>query len=182
MKILDAYKISMKLPLENQDFITLQTDNEFNGNTINLYPATINYVKLHGSYGWLSSIGSNGYVIGKNKEDQIAAEPLLSWYFSLFRNVLSNPYRKLLIIGYGFRDTHINEILASSIKDFGLKLYIIYPSDQSEFLESIRSVEHGETLLHGLSGYFPYGLLDIFPADQSETHGRNELLRCYFGV
>ena len=179
-KIPDAHKIIIKLPLENKDFITLPTDSELNGNATNLYSATIHYVKLHGSYGWLSSSGLNRYVIGKDKEDQIAAEPLLSWYFSLFRKVLSNPCRKLLIIGYGFRDAHINEILASSIKDFGLKIYVISPSDQSKFIESIRSVEYGETLLQGFSGYFPYKLLDIFPTDQSESHAWKELIRCYF--
>jgi hypothetical protein len=179
-KIPDAHKTIIKLEIENQDFIKLPTDSELNGSTNNFYSATIHYVKLHGSYGWISSSGLNRYVIGKDKEDQIEAEPLLSWYFNLFRNVLSNPNRKLLIIGYGFRDAHINEIFANSIKDFGLKLYVISPSDQSKFIESIRSVEYGDILLQGLSGYFPYKLLDIFPADQSESHAWEELIKCYF--
>jgi len=179
-KIPDAHKTIIKLPIENQDFIKLPTVNELEDSATKLYSATIHYVKLHGSYGWISSSGLNRYVIGKDKEDQIASEPLLSWYFNLFRNVLSNPNRKLLIIGYGFRDAHINKIFASSIKDFGLKLYVISPSDQSKFIDSIRSVEYGDTLLQGLSGYFPYKLLDIFPADQSDSHAWEELIRCYF--
>jgi hypothetical protein len=179
-KIPDAHKTIIKLPIENQDFIKLPTESELNGSTNNFYSATIHYVKLHGSYGWISSGGLNRYVIGKDKEDQIASEPLLSWYFNLFRNVLSNPNRKLLIIGYGFRDAHINEIFANSIKEFGLRLYVISPSDQSKFIESIRSIKYGDTLLQGLSGYFPYKLLDIFPADQSESHAWEELIRCYF--
>lgn len=179
-KIPDAHKTIINLPLENQDFIKLPTDSELKGSATSLYSATIHYVKLHGSYGWISSSGLNRYVIGKDKEDQIAAEPLLSWYFSLFRKILSNPCRKLLIIGYGFRDAHINEIFAHSIKDFGLKLYVISPSDQSKFIESIRSVEYGEILLQGFSGYYPNKLLDIFPTDQSESHAWKELIRCYF--
>jgi len=179
-KIPDKYKTNIQLPLENQDFITLPTDSELTGNATNLYSATIHYVKLHGSYGWLSSSGLNRYIIGKDKEDQIASEPLLSWYFGLFRKVLSNPCRKILIIGYGFRDAHINEILASFIKNFGLKLYVISPSNQSKFIESIRSVEYGETLIQGLSGYFPYKLLDIFPTDQSESHAWKALIKCHF--
>ena len=179
-KIPDAHKTIIKLPLENQDFIKLPTDSELNGSANNFYSGTIHYVKLHGSYCWISSSGINRYVIGKDKEDQIAAEPLLSWYFNIFKNVLSNPNRKLLIIGYGFRDVHVNEIFANSVKDFGLKLFVISPSDQSKFIENIRSVEYGDILLQGLSGYFPYRLLDIFPPDQSESHAWEELIRCYF--
>jgi hypothetical protein len=119
-------------------------------------------------------------VIGKDKEDQLAGEPILSWYFDLFKKVLSNPSRKLLIIGYGFRDSHINEVLASSIKNFNLKLYVISPADQSEFVGYLKSVKHGQTLLQGLSGYFPYTLLEIFPTDQSESHAWREILGCYF--
>ena len=179
-KIPDAHKTIIKLPLENQDFIKLPTDSELNGSANKFYSGTIHYVKLHGSYGWISSSGINRYVIGKDKEDQIAAEPLLSWYFNIFKNVLSNPNRNLLIIGYGFRDVHVNEIFANSVKDFDLKLFVISPSDQSKFIENIRSVEYGDILLQGLSGYFPYRLLDIFPPDHSESHAWEELIRCYF--
>jgi hypothetical protein len=180
-RIPDAHKIINKLPLKDRDFIKLPTDSELRGNGTKLHSTTIHYVKLHGSYGWLSSSGLDRYVIGKDKEDQIAAEPLLSWYFTLFRKALSDPCRKLLIIGYGFRDAHINRVFADSIRDFGLKLYIISPSDQSKFMETMRSVEYGKILLQGLSGYFPYTLFDMFPADQSDSHSWKELIKCYFG-
>ncbi len=179
-KIPDAHKTTINLPLENKDFIKLPTDSELEDSATKLYSATIHYVKLHGSYGWLNSSGLNRYVIGKNKEDQIAGEPLLSWYYDLFRKVLSHPSRKLLIIGYGFRDAHINELMARLIKDFNLMLYIISPSDQSKFIDNLKSVEFGETLLQGLSGYFPYKLLDIFPTDQSDSHAWKELLTIFF--
>lgn len=180
-RIPDTRKIIIKLPLEDLDFITLPTDGELKGNGTRLHSGTIHYVKLHGSYGWWSSDGSNCYVIGKEKENRIAGEPLLSWYFSLFQKALSHPSRKLLIIGYGFKDVHINKVFADSIKNSGLALYVISPSDQSEFIETIRGVEYGKILLQGLSGYFPYTLLDIFPADQSDSHSRKELMKCYFG-
>ena len=179
-KIPDAHKRIINLPLENNDFIRLPTDNELKGSSTNLYSATIHYVKLHGSYGWLNSSGLNRYVIGQDKEDQIAGEPLLSWYYDLFRNVLSHPSRKLLIIGYGFRDDHINELIASSIKDFNLMFYVISPTDPSMFIDKLKSVEFGETMLQGLSGYFPYKLLEIFPADQSDSHAWKDLLDNFF--
>lgn len=65
------------------------------------------YVKLHGSRNWRSSNGQGLMVIGGNKPAQIHREPLLRWYFEIFNQVLSRPNRRLLVIGYGFRDLHI---------------------------------------------------------------------------
>ncbi|MEK6776434.1 MAG: SIR2 family protein, partial [bacterium] len=141
---------------------------------------TLHYVKLHGSFGWLSSNGSNCYVIGRKKEEKIADEPLLSWYFDLFTDVLSMPNRKLFVIGYGFQDSHVNEIIARSINNSNLKLYVVSPSPQSKLFSTLGEVEHGESILNGLSGYFPCTLLDIFPSDQSETHYWREIVKCYF--
>jgi hypothetical protein len=180
-KIPDAHKTIIKLPLENSDFTKLPTNDELRGNTKKLFSSTIHYVKLHGSYGWLSSNGSNGYVIGKDKEGQISDEPLLAWYFDLFKEALSNPSRKLLTIGYGFGDRHINDLIAGSIRDRNLKLYVVSPSDQEKFIGYLKSIEYGSTLLQGLSGYFSYTLLDIFPTDQSESHASAELRQCFFG-
>lgn len=181
-KIPNAHKTTIKLPLENQDFIKLPTEDEVEDSSEKFHSATIHYVKLHGSYGWLNSGGLNRYVIGKDKESQIAGEPLLSWYYDLFRKVLSHQSRKILLIGYGFRDAHINEQMAKSITDFNLRLYVISPSEQSTFIDNLRSVECGETLLRGLSGYFPYKLLDIFPTDQSDSHAWGELLTVFFNA
>ncbi|MAF13339.1 MAG: hypothetical protein CMI53_00395 [Parcubacteria group bacterium] len=62
------------------------------------------YVKLHGSYGWLSSDGEEHIVMGTNKIDQIGREPLLRWYSEIFKSYIQEGDRKLLIIGYGFGD------------------------------------------------------------------------------
>lgn len=131
------------------------------------------YIKLHGSYGWKSSDGSNQLVIGKNKTELIDKEPLLKWYLDLFQKVITERDKKLLIIGYGFGDQHINKILVNGVKKYGLKIYII--STQS-IAELRTHFERGGTLymrfqffLDGLRGYFPYHLKEIFPADQSNT-------------
>ena len=182
-KILNDYKKTSRIQLEDKDFKTLPTYRELDANTDLLnsrFNHSIHYVKLHGSYGWLSSDGSNALVIGKDKEDQIESEPLLSCYLDLFRKVLSNHSCKILIIGYGFRDAHINKELAQAIKNFNLNLFIISPLKPSDFVKNLKSSEYGEILFRGLSGYFPYRLIDIFPSDQSETHARKELYECYF--
>lgn len=85
-----------------------------------------------------------------------------------------------MLIGYGFRDRHINEVIANSVKNNGLKVYIISPSEQSGFITKLKPEEYGETILGGLSGYYPYSLLEIFPSDQSESHAWMEILSSYF--
>lgn len=169
------------LALEKQDFIKLPTQIQIENNKTNQIDGNdLHYVKLHGSFGWTSSEGRNCYVIGKNKEKQLADEPLLSWYFELLVKALSEPDRKLLIIGYGFRDEHINEVIANSVNKHGLKLYIISPSGQAKFISGLESLKHGKSILKGLVGYFPYSLLDIFPKDQSKSHAWREIQDNYF--
>jgi hypothetical protein len=104
----------------------------------------------------------------------------LSWYFNLFTEVLSKPDRKLFVTGYSFSDAHVNAAIADSINKFGLKVYILSPSPQSEFVGNLRAAEQGETILKGLTGYFPYALLEVFPQDQSESHAWREIVECYF--
>lgn len=181
----DNHKIILQLPLENTDFKPLPTHEDLRAylraNPINsISPKTLNYIKLHGSFGWLSSTGTQMLVIGRQKESQISEEPLLSWYFSLFKEALSKPNRKLLVIGYGFMDHHINKVIADSINDFNLKLYVISPSDQSTFFSKFNNIEDGEIIHQAVVGYFPYKLLDIFPQDQSESHAWREIVGNYF--
>jgi len=184
-KIPDNHKTILKLPLENNDFKPLPTHDDLRAylkaNPINsILPRTLNYIKLHGSFGWLSSTGTHMLVIGRQKESQISDEPLLSWYSSLFKEALSKPNRKLLVIGYGFIDHHINKVIVDSINDFNLKLYVISPSDQFAFFSKLKSIEHGEIIQQAVVGYFPYKLLDIFPQDQSESHAWREIVGSYF--
>lgn len=180
-KIPDAHTIISRLPIERQAFISLPNLDELKTNSVNrISKNSINYVKLHGSFGWMSSKGTNSYVIGKEKEQQVAEEPLLSWYFDIFKNELSKQSRKLFLIGYGFGDKHINEVFVDSVKKCGLKLFVISPSDQSKFISNLNSREYGDILIDALAGYFPYTLLDIFPKDQSESHAWKEIFSTYF--
>lgn len=85
------------------------------------------YVKLHGSLGW------DTMVFGTNKFQLLSEEPLLKWYLELFEQALSRPDARILIIGYGFRDDHINARLLESAKKHRLKLYIVTPSSPADF-------------------------------------------------
>jgi hypothetical protein len=127
------------------------------------------YVKLHGSMNWKASDGRDLMVIGGNKPAQIHREKLLQWYFDLFQQVLSYPTRRLLVIGYGFRDLHINAVIAQSIQLHGLKLYIVSPQSPEGFKNELLSDgnEDKKTLWQGLTRYWNRELKDVCQANQS---------------
>lgn len=129
------------------------------------------YIKLHGSYGWMSSNNRSQMVIGGNKLDYINKEPLLKWYLEIFNNVINSDNKKIVIIGYGFADKHINNIILEGIKNYNLKLIIIdqkeFPKFKNEIQENMAGVD-SITFFNALSGYFPYTLTDIFPHDQGQ--------------
>ena len=165
------------------EWVTVPDQNEIQKKTGNpLSCRFLYYVKLHGSYGWKSSDGSDLMVIGRSKEQQIAQEPLLTAYFDFFRNVLSQGV-KLLVIGYGFGDEHVNRVIAESIKDYGLEVYVLSPTDPESFITDLKKEKYtyGKVILSGLKCYFPHELAKVFPADQSETQAWEEIRNCYFG-
>ena len=85
------------------------------------------YFKLHGSSHWRALNGLTLLIKAENKGSQIDGVALLDWYRNKLKQRLSEPGAKLMIVGYSFRDPHINEILAASVKT-GLKLFIIDPA------------------------------------------------------
>ncbi len=128
------------------------------------------YIKLHGSYGWKSSSGSSQLVIGKNKTTAIADEPLLKRYFELFESVIREGNKKMLILGYGFHDKHINQILLEGVQNHGLKIFIMSTRSPRDFKENLRNGHYyAMPIWDGLSGYFPQPLKEIFPGNQQQT-------------
>ena len=140
------------------------------------------YVKLHGSQNWRSADGSGAMVIGRAKELQIGSEPLLEWYFQLFQHLLYQPEGRILIIGYGFRDEHVNRVLARAAEDFGLRLHVMAPGSPQDFLSSVRKAPCGDVIVDSLGGMYPYTLADLFPPDQSKTEPARELFDGFLGT
>jgi hypothetical protein len=50
-------------------------------------------------------------VMGGNKAASINRHPLLTWYHEQFEAYMSEPDSRLMVIGYGFADPHINETI-----------------------------------------------------------------------
>jgi len=83
-----------------------------------------NVIKLHGSFNWRTADARTHFVMGTNKDKQIQESSLLSWYFEIFKKVLSVGGVRLMIAGYGFGDEHVNEIIANAFDQHNLVLFI----------------------------------------------------------
>jgi len=150
-------------PLKGEDYYKLPNEEELNHNNNILSNGNFFLIKLHGSYNWKSfDKDSKKMVIGRGKTEQIQKEPLLKYYFEIFENVLSRDQCRLLTIGYGFGDEHINSILSKAVRDNGLKIYIISPVSPDEFKKKLYEKSSlGINIWKGISGYFQYSLKEI---------------------
>lgn len=82
--------------------------------------------KLHGSSNWRDAAGGPLLIIGGSKSKAIADSPVLRAYMDRFGELLRSKGAKLMTIGYGFRDEHINEAIVAGAKQ-GLRLFNISP-------------------------------------------------------
>lgn len=145
--------------LKQEDFYTLPTADMLKTRQDHLLEEGSYFlIKLHGSYNWNSSDGKSAMVIGSGKVENIQKEPLLAHYFDIFKEVLSQAQRRLLIIGYGFGDEHINKELSRSVKTHGLKIYILSPESPEEMKKKLcdpsKGSEDTKNIWKGVAGYF----------------------------
>ncbi len=92
-----------------------------------LHPHTQPYIKLHGSSNWYDDGGRGMLVMGGNKTVAIDANPLLAWYAEILDRLLQQGNTKLMVIGYGFGDKHINDAIIAGCRR-GLKVFIVDPA------------------------------------------------------
>ena len=152
--------------LGEEDWVTLPTDEELQKIASHFWEpleGAFAYLKLHGSYGWKSAIWSDAMVIGGQKAGFIEREPLLRWYFSLFKQVLYRPNCNLVVIGYSFRDAHINSVILEAIQKYSLRLFAISPEEPGSFrskfteptaMQDFFAANDGSLIWKGLHGYY----------------------------
>jgi len=147
------------------------------------------FIKLHGSFNWRGPDGKSLTITGLDKIKDIRTVPLLSWYFSLFEQVLRDGEKRLLIIGYGFRDAHINNVIGNAILDGGLKIFIVDPQPMSK-IEKIIAAQPSSILglafkrKKGLAGYFQTTVADmctLLPTRLERTPSMRDIEECFFG-
>jgi hypothetical protein len=82
--------------------------------------------KLHGSYRWREASGEQLMIMGGGKGAAIRSHSVLQWYQTEFRRYLTMGETRLMVVGYGFRDDHINEVIAGAAST-GIKMFIVDP-------------------------------------------------------
>lgn len=84
------------------------------------------FFKLHGSSNWSNPDGRPLLVMGGAKVMEIGQNPILNWYAKKFDEYLAQQDTRLMVIGYGFRDQHINDAIKRAMNR-GLKMFVIAP-------------------------------------------------------
>jgi hypothetical protein len=87
-------------------------------------PRTQPLFKLHGSSNWRLTEGGDLAIWGGNKTRAIQEIPLLRWYFEQFRDDLEAPQARLFVIGYSFRDSHVNDVISDAVRR-GLRFFVL---------------------------------------------------------
>lgn len=83
--------------------------------------------KLHGSTNWRTPEGGNLLVLGAAKTQLIQSSRLLRSYAGIFDESLCRADARLMVIGYGFGDPHINASLARAAQA-GMQMFVIDPN------------------------------------------------------
>ena len=84
-------------------------------------------IKMHGSSSWETASAEPMLVMGKAKLAQINQHPVLRRYFGYFVECLSKPETRLTVIGYGFADEHINEVLLEAGRRGTMRIFVVHP-------------------------------------------------------
>lgn len=83
--------------------------------------------KLHGSIDWSDDSGDL-FVARGGKEFHIHSKPILVEYFRVFRELLLQPNARLMIIGYGWADDHVNRLIFDAAKaNASLGIFHVHP-------------------------------------------------------
>jgi len=106
-----------------------------------LRPRIQPYFKLHGSQNWIDDAGGRMLIMGGNKAAAIGSHPILKCYAEKFDEYLNRGDTKLMVIGYGFGDPHINEALKKAVAN-ELRIFIIDPAG-TDVLETRRRAALG---------------------------------------
>ena len=137
------------------------------------------YFKLHGSSNWIAPDGSATLVMGGNKPGAIGGSPILAWYQEEFEQHLCSGNARLMVIGYGFRDQHINDVIIRAIEDHGLRMFVVDP-EGAGIARAVNPTLGGvydpnaldSAFVRGLVGASRRGLAEIFS-------GGSELAKLY---
>ncbi|MBX9587141.1 MAG: SIR2 family protein [Gammaproteobacteria bacterium] len=119
------------------------------------------YYKLHGSSNWFDG-DDKMMILGTEKDEQVLENELISMYFKEFERAIKD--KILLVIGYSFNDSHVNDIISRAVKNDNTKVYYISP-------DANFSNEKLGDRIELIEKMFPYKLEDLLDFD-SRQDGR----------
>lgn len=169
-------------PLASDDYRVVPTENDAGKiEKSTLIGSGTHYVKLHGSMAWRRPDGGAAMVIGRGKGNQIAIEPILLAYFRIFQRVLLERASRIVIVGYSFRDDHINDLVADAVAKASVDLVVVNPAPWSVFRQRLTGSHKGGALAAKLttgrgSRYFCASLTDLLPEGGKQPEGWAQLL------
>jgi hypothetical protein len=99
--------------------------------------------KLHGSTNWRTAAAGNLLVLGAAKTQIIQSSRLLHSYADIFDHSLCRSDARLMVIGYGFGDPHINASLARGAQR-GMQMFVIDPNGSDLARSLNRTRTHGQ--------------------------------------
>jgi len=120
-----------------------------------------NHVKLHGSINWRTDDGKASMVMGRRKQLTISSSALIGWYHRVLESVLNSGDVRLMVIGYGWGDEHINEPIADAVLNHGLTIYSWNPQHPRDML---KGKHRGDDILKGVTlGYISRTMREVMP-------------------
>ena len=99
------------------------------------------YIKLHGGSNLYDSYNRRVMISGRKKRSEIDEKFLLTEYNKFFQERISISKSRLMLIGYGFGDDHINETISNACKNYGLKIFIWDISGRETFDHQMKKKE-----------------------------------------
>lgn len=136
-------------------------------------------IKLHGSVKWLgindqspARPAERMLIMGTNKAAGIERSRVLSRYFKRFEEELARPGARLMVIGYGFRDNHINSAIANAGPS--LETFIVDPIGR-KVLESLNVSKQRGVGIRIDQPIEQIKLIGVSRRQLSETFGNDQL-------
>lgn len=123
-------------------------------------------------------------IMGGNKAHEIGLLPVLKWYHEQFEEYLFHFNARLMVIGYGFRDDHINDTITRAVEK-NLKMFIIAPEGAELAMRNNSTRGQGmiiaptkieRTFQQSLIGASRRSLREIFGSDTIE---HNKVMRFF---
>jgi hypothetical protein len=133
-------------------------------------------IKLHGSSNWKEASGGPLMIIGGEKLRAIGSNNILARYFEYFSNSLCGEPSQLCVIGYGFRDSHINDVLLEAVNRQGMKFFLIDPAG-AELYRHVNPTNKVAIYCPGpVDQIFEQGLGGVSKRGLAETFGGSDLV------